>query len=750
MKLFGSNLSVSLLRDVVGVGFYSNTELDNIGELNGPWLATSLLSYFTDMPGVDVRVPKRRKENKKKTRREGSAAECFLSNIKFDKKGDNDVQIRRFGEKLAQFLLGISDNEKNAENNRYQFSINNEAFVRAYAKRRLESGDGLSGGEVKNHAISSTQQEMLPMTNKEVLCALYDKLMNSDDRKSAVEGYKTFCEKVSQANEAEDLSLKEWLYENVVYMKEDNGVAPLGQNNQIPERDRLKQDEFFQVLDDMLSAAKTPGAEVRYAEWKNCFSAAIKKKNEKAKEQNYVFNRIIAAFFPAKVTPIPSAGGFKKIYTWMLENGFLNDEKKAGDWYGQNKAVMQALDEVFNDRSEIDEYCKGCFAWQLFACLDEGCDPMDLIKGGVPTPGNRELTDEEKMIKEILRANLNLVLTGAPGTGKTYMAKRVAKDLAKDEWEVDGSGKGEWKNGRIAFVQFHPGYDYSDFVIGMKPVLITETGEEVEKRDGKYFLVGTKTRVEKLGKAQVSFRWKDGIFKKFADKAKQAYEEALDKENAPKFVFLIDEINRADLSRVFGELFSLLEEEYRHPNANGTDIILPNGEPFVIPENLYIIGTMNDIDRSVESMDFALRRRFAWYEVTAASSRHIIRKKVKNVDESVLNKLEVAMDALNGMIAPKPKKSKAENGDVPQEQTSEESIDLRLGSEYQLGGAIFAKFEKYQGEGDDAFRKLWHNHIENILKEYLRGRSDRDGRGGVMDKLKQAYKKAVGLEADPE
>ena len=353
-----------------------------------------------------------------------------------------------------------------------------------------------------------------------------------------------------------------------------------------------------------------------------------------------------------------------------------------------------------------------------------------------------------KKITDLLVVNFNVILTGAPGTGKTYAAKKVAMDISKDEWD---SEKGKWKHGRIASVQFHPGYDYSDFVIGMKPVLICG-GKEVDahglytKKDEskeEYDKENIEHRLAKDSETKVSFRWKDGIFKKFADKAKG------DLDN--KYVFLIDEINRADLSRVFGELFSLLEEEYRYPNGKGSDfILLPNGERFSIPNNLYIIGTMNDIDRSVESMDFALRRRFAWYEVTAASSRHIIRKKVKNVDESVLNKLEVAMDALNGMIAPKPKKSKAENGDVPQEQTSEESIDLRLGSEYQLGGAIFAKFEKYQGEGDDAFRKLWHNHIENILKEYLRGRSDRDGRGGVMDKLKQAYKKAVGLEADPE
>lgn len=323
------------------------------------------------------------------------------------------------------------------------------------------------------------------------------------------------------------------------------------------------------------------------------------------------------------------------------------------------------------------------------------------------------ISDIVKELVELVLSNLQVILTGAPGTGKTYTAREVAKAIVgvktdDDATDEEKANAKKIEEERIASVQFHPGYDYSDFVIGMKPVLLTENGEEVEAKDGKYFLVGTKNEVERLGKAQVSFRWKDGIFKKFADKAKG--------DLAHNYVFLIDEINRADLSRVFGELFSLLEEEYRYPNEKWMGITLPNGDYFVIPKNLYIIGTMNDIDRSVESMDFALRRRFAWYEVSAEESKCIVAKKV---DADPAAKLKNAMDALNSEIA---------------------NPAFRLGSEYQLGGAIFAKYAKYNGQGDVAFEKLWKNHIEIIVKEYLRGRRTRDD---DLKKLKDIYDEHV-------
>ena len=160
---------------------------------------------------------------------------------------------------------------------------------------------------------------------------------------------------------------------------------------------------------------------------------------------------------------------------------------------------------------------------------------------------------------------------------------------------------------------------------------------------------------------------------------------------------------------MFGELFSLIEPDYR-----GEDyaIKLPNGEEFYVPSNLYIIGTMNDIDRSVDSMDFALRRRFAWKEVTAAESEQIIDSKVE--DAGLAETLKGAMREINQYLGGN--KKVALDG---------REMALGLGPEYQLGGAIFANATKYGNE--EAMSKVWQNHVRVILSEYLRGNKDKNG-----------------------
>lgn len=346
--------------------------------------------------------------------------------------------------------------------------------------------------------------------------------------------------------------------------------------------------------------------------------------------------------------------------------------------------------------------------WLYYSGRGVQCTASEYFVGQDVYPPMRELTkdaaksfiiqleknfyEEVGMSKEmidIVLANKNLVLTGAPGTGKTHTANQLAIALILG---VESSGKKstpEQKRelgSRLCSVQFHPGYDYSDFVIGLKPVLLDDEGNEIAASTGK--------------KCSVSFDWRKGVFVKFAEQAQ--------KSDDP-YVLIIDEINRADLSRVFGELFSLIEPDYR-----GEDhaIKLPNGKDFYVPSNLYIIGTMNDIDRSVDSMDFALRRRFAWKEVTAEESEQIIDSKVE--DAGLAETLKGAMREINQYLGGN--KKVALDG---------REMALGLGPEYQLGGAIFANATKYGNE--EAMSKVWQNHVRVILSEYLRGNKDKNG-----------------------
>ena len=350
-----------------------------------------------------------------------------------------------------------------------------------------------------------------------------------------------------------------------------------------------------------------------------------------------------------------------------------------------------------------------------------------------------------------LKKSKNLILRGAPGTGKTYLAKEIAKELTGGNED------------QIEFVQFHPSYDYTDFVEGLRPVSNGDGAIEFKLQDGifKDFcqkakeaqLIGgqdnfdeawdsyleyinvaeekeyiTKTSYLSVNSRQnLSVNYDSGVpgwslprkyvYELYKDKNynKQEYYksggktvlETLKKrfglkdyispteiDTDKKFVFIIDEINRGEISKIFGELFFSIDPGYRgekgsvstqYANLHETD------DKFYIPENVYIIGTMNDIDRSVDTFDFAMRRRFRFVEVTAESQVAMLDKELDiHAEEAKLR-----LRNLNAAI---------------------ENVQ-ELNSHYHIGPSYFLKLK----DVDFDYELLWSDYLKPLLEDYLRG-----------------------------
>lgn len=307
-----------------------------------------------------------------------------------------------------------------------------------------------------------------------------------------------------------------------------------------------------------------------------------------------------------------------------------------------------------------------------------------------------------------------IILTGAPGNGKTRLAKKIAEEFCQEQTK------------KYELVQFHPSYDYTDFVEGIRPV-------EYKDQDG----------IEK-----VEFRKVDGIFKKFCRKV--ANDDSDGKSNE-KYFFIIDEINRADLSKVFGELMYCLETDKRgsenriqtqyanlhtyNPEEGDyySEDIFEKG--FYIPKNVIIIGTMNDIDRSVESMDFALRRRFVWREITVQEDETKLAKTIMEIlfpdetwdEESLKSKisLQVAKYILyiNKQQIDKQRGlnkhyyiSQGQFSNIPGVEKWKEELLLEENSTDEC-------VKKY---AEKLIKDVWNLRLESLLYEYVRGEGNEE------------------------
>ena len=397
----------------------------------------------------------------------------------------------------------------------------------------------------------------------------------------------------------------------------------------------------------------------------------------------------------------------------------------------------------------------------------------------------------------------NLIFRGAPGTGKTYLAKEIAADIISNGYEDKYDCLTDEQKKQVEFVQFHPSYDYSDFVEGLRPKVNDDgtmgfelqdgifkkfvacarknyedsqkTREDVEKEvtvqesmeeffsdiefgvdtfktiNGNEFTItgvddkhinisipgnATVNRLalnldevrrmlesgQKFGRikdittffgktfATQGYSYDFAIYKAIQAKKFTTSKEKTKQAELKKYIFIIDEINRGEISKIFGELFFAIDPGYRGKageiSTQYSNLHSDPDEKFYIPENVYIIGTMNDIDRSVDSFDFAMRRRFRFVELKADKHLEAINESIE--DEDRRSEAIRRMSELNKAIA--------------------EVEDLN--ENYQIGAAYFAKLRTLD------FDQLWTDYLQPLLQEYIQGMYDEEG---IMNRFARAY-----------
>lgn len=402
----------------------------------------------------------------------------------------------------------------------------------------------------------------------------------------------------------------------------------------------------------------------------------------------------------------------------------------------------------------------------------------------------------------MLRESKNLIFRGAPGTGKSYLAKEIAAYIISNGAHSDYSKLDLEQKKQVEFVQFHPSYDYSDFVEGLRPKVNDDGTMGFELQDGIFKRFVELARKGIVNESDVQDKvvnlpiqevmqefFKDAIqnqlqfntirtknnfvitgvdesnvdifipenperkeiflkleeirkilespnqFNKVRDiteffgkkhatheysyyfvicneirKRKDIVSRITAKQEVEKeYIFIIDEINRGEISKIFGELFYAIDPGYRGKtgeiSTQYSNLHSNPDEKFYVPENVYIIGTMNDIDRSVDNFDFAMRRRFRFVEIRANDRLEMLSSLE---DENKITEVKDRMRALNNAIV----------------QTED------LNENYQIGASYFLKLNTMD------FNQLWTDYLQPLLQEYIQGMYDEKG---IMKRFADAY-----------
>ena len=257
------------------------------------------------------------------------------------------------------------------------------------------------------------------------------------------------------------------------------------------------------------------------------------------------------------------------------------------------------------------------------------------------------ITDKEyDKLEKLIKDKKNIILQGSAGVGKSYAAKRLAYSII-----------GEKDNERVKMIQFHQSYSYEDFIMGYRP---NENG----------------------------FELKEGVFYKFCKEAE------MDENKENKYFLIIDEINRGNISKIFGELFMLIENDKRGEEY-ALELVYKDDEKFFVPENLYIIGLMNTADRSLAMLDYALRRRFIFIDIEPAFNKPQFKNDLenKNIDKDLINKIIEKFIKLNETI----------------------KNDKTLGKGYTIGHSYFCNRKNLNKED---YKDIINYEIAPTLREY--------------------------------